>query len=121
MSRAVWGLFQIKLGSLPGDAPTERPENLSHVQEHQPHVSELLQLAQADSAPTNTLSKCAPHGSRPSGVVRDLGSRLLMGTAEHPRTQADETTDETATQGRASCPCSHLGGVIKGFMRCPVR
>ena len=43
----------------------------------------------------NTLSKCAPHGSRPSATVRDLGFRFLVCAPEHPRTQANETTNET--------------------------
>src|SRR5262249_42020489 len=44
----------------------------------------------------NTLSKCAPHRSRQAGTVRDLGGTLMMCPAERPRTQVNETANETA-------------------------
>jgi hypothetical protein len=78
MSRAVWelpGLFQIKLGSVASDAPTEGPGNLSHAQAHQPRVSGLLRLParfRRMVPVTNTLSNNADQRSPASATVREL-------------------------------------------------
>ena len=43
----------------------------------------------------NTLSKYAPEHSCQAGVVRDLGGLQLVGLGGRPRTQANETANET--------------------------
>jgi hypothetical protein len=47
----------------------------------------------------NTLSKYAPQRSGQAGVVRDLGGLQLVGLGGRPRTQANETANETGRLG----------------------
>jgi len=47
----------------------------------------------------HTLSKCAPQRSGQAGTVRDLRSKLAMGTGGPPRTRVNETMNETGGAG----------------------